>query len=518
MFFDINAFGVSKHSWLLKILEGNSRNLKFCILLHWSNWCLETLKHLHFSEKSSNYHLHPVLLCNSGTAWIAVSSIILSKHLSSSNNVLPVCGSDSKLGRGNRGRPDSFFASDTNLFSKTTGRMYKPVCYIIPFEVQPNSQKRSQGFNQSISWSFCKEFRRERWLYWDTQKPSRPFAVRDNLVCMWHDSLKGLSTQFYSKDFYSIHLEDQLLPPANLSIWFRTSKQHFLHNFGSLHPLLQDSLWQLHSKTQSQATARHGSPAEQSWHPHTDAVLTRLNTSDSGRHHINTGGISGQPQTRGLRSPPGCSPERSALPSAGPARSHPRGSPRPHLPVSAGVAAAMARVDLVPAEAAQLDPARERRVRGGRGLPGEAAGTPRRPPRGGWARIAADGALTSWWRRLREAREAERTPGGDVGSGARSPTGAEREGQGRARPGRAAPPRPALAAPRGLRGALTSPGYPGTAPDAGPAALPSIKSVARPWWSGLACLALGCPVVLSSVGHGGSRRCSHGGGWGGRSG
>lgn len=55
----------------------------------------------------------------------------------------------------------------------------------------------------------------------------------------------------------------------------------------------------------------------------------------------------------------------------------------------------MARVDLVPAEAAQLDPARERRVRGGRGLPGEAAGTPRRPPRGGWARIAADGALTS---------------------------------------------------------------------------------------------------------------------------
>lgn len=52
----------------------------------------------------------------------------------------------------------------------------------------------------------------------------------------------------------------------------------------------------------------------------------------------------------------------------------------------------MARVDLVPAEAAQLDPARERRVRGESGLAeGEGADPPAASPR----RMAPDGAAGS---------------------------------------------------------------------------------------------------------------------------
>lgn len=79
----------------------------------------------------------------------------------------------------------------------------------------------------------------------------------------------------------------------------------------------------------------------------------------------------------------------------------------------------------------------------GGGSRGPAAASPRRmgADSGGW------GAHFMMAARLRGAGEAERTLGGGVGSGARGPTGAEREGQGREGQGRArqrrpAPPRP----------------------------------------------------------------------------
>lgn len=66
--------------------------------------------------------------------------------------------------------------------------------------------------------------------------------------------------------------------------------------------------------------------------------------------------------------------------------------PRPHLAVGAGVAAPMARVDLVPAETAQLDPAGERRVRGESVLAEEEGAALQRPPRSGWPRMGRRGA------------------------------------------------------------------------------------------------------------------------------
>lgn len=72
------------------------------------------------------------------------------------------------------------------------------------------------------------------------------------------------------------------------------------------------------------------------------------------------------------------------------------------------------------------------------GSRGPAAASPRRmgADSGGW------GAHFMMAARLQEAGETERTLGGGAGSGARGPTGAEREGQGQARQHRPAPPRP----------------------------------------------------------------------------
>lgn len=69
--------------------------------------------------------------------------------------------------------------------------------------------------------------------------------------------------------------------------------------------------------------------------------------------------------------PPPASPSLRGRPGH-PAR------PRPHLAVGARVATPMARVDLVPAEAAQLDPAQERRISGERTLAAKDGAGPRR--------------------------------------------------------------------------------------------------------------------------------------------
>lgn len=69
----------------------------------------------------------------------------------------------------------------------------------------------------------------------------------------------------------------------------------------------------------------------------------------------------------------------------------PPAAPRPHLAIRAGVAAAMARVDLIPAEAAQLDPARKTKVSRKHRPAAEGSAVAPRPPRGGWRRIGRPG-------------------------------------------------------------------------------------------------------------------------------
>lgn len=82
---------------------------------------------------------------------------------------------------------------------------------------------------------------------------------------------------------------------------------------------------------------------------------------------------------RGCPLPAGLAPAPRLAPPA----------PWSHLPVGAGVAAPMARVDFVPAEAAQLDPAWERRV--GRKELGERAGEGKRKTQPSGGLPAADG-------------------------------------------------------------------------------------------------------------------------------